>query len=54
MHSTPSYVARGFYLTGAEFLKLDPQTQRHVLDIVERGSLRDFPVGKRGGNNDGK
>lgn len=43
-HRAPSYVARGFYFTAAEFLKLDPETQRHVLAMVERGKLRE--VGK--------
>lgn len=37
-----SYVARGFYFTGAEFLKLDPETQRRVLAIVEAGKLQDL------------
>lgn len=36
-----SYVARGFYFTGAEFLKLDPETQRRVLAIVEEGKIRE-------------
>lgn len=44
-----SYVARGFYFTGAEFLQLDPEIQRQVLAIVEKGKLRDVgePNGRK-------
>lgn len=42
-----SYVARGFYFTAGEFLKLDPETQREVLAIVERGRMRDAGGGRR-------
>ena len=35
-----SYISRGFYFTGEEFLRMDPETQRHVLSICEKGNIR--------------